>query len=396
MSLRYIVPSLGILACSAGAVQAAEIGSGVTLDGYVDTILEITSADENALGFSTNAGGTTPPPGEPEASDTVADFFAGAQLEFGYSIGDVSAKLELYYTADRNFDGLDVEQAWAQWDFKPDQAYLKMGHMEVGLGLEATDAPGLYRINTSQLRQMLQPQQTTGGSIGFKANEYFSGAVTLCDGLAQPLSSAWGLVDDIPITGEPDLDLNQALTGSDPLGRAALGEGVKDNADIALLVQGMYKMENIGEFEGTLVYDMGAAVDDEGEQDDALGIDVNGLITAMEESNLAFGFDLSYWSLGEVTAYGAMAMANYTFATDTPMAGTLMLDYVMVDAGDLNPGDDDAFSVFEVAAALLTQPTNEENVALNFELRYLMRDADADVEDVDEIGVFVELLAIIP
>ncbi|MFW5698935.1 MAG: hypothetical protein ACOCYN_03690 [Planctomycetota bacterium] len=378
MSLRYIVPSLGILACSAGAVQAAEIGSGVTLDGYVDTILEITSADENALGFSTNAGGTTPPPGEPEASDTVADFSAGAQLEFGYSIGDVSAKLELYYTADRDVDGLDVEQAWAQWDFKPDQAYFKMGHMEVGLGFEATDAPGLYRINTSQLRQMLQPQQTTGGSVGFKANDNFSGAVTLCDGLAQPLPDAWGL---------------------DEMDPPSIGEAAKDNADIALILQGMYKMEDIGEFEAALVYDMGAmgaTVDGALEQDDALAIDVNGLITAMEESNLAFGFDLSYWSLGEVTAYGAMAMANYTFATDTPMAGTLMLDYVSVDAGDANPGDDDMFNVFEVAAALLTQPTNEENVALNFELRYLMRDADAEVEDVDEIGVFVELLAIIP
>ena len=50
--------------------------------------------------------------------------------------------------------------------------------------------------------------------------------------------------------------------------------------------------------------------------------------------------------------------------------------------------------------ALLTQPTQEENFAANLELRYIARGTDrtakTDSEDIDEFGLFFEMLAIIP
>jgi hypothetical protein len=356
MSLRYIVPTLGILACTAGVTQAAEIGGGVTLNGYVDTVLEITSAQDNAIGLA-NSGSTVVPAGETEASNTIVDFSAAAQLEIGYTIGDVSANVELYLMDD---DTIDLEQAYVKWDVKPGQAYVKMGLMETGLGFEANDAPGLYRVNVSQLG-FFQPQQTAGVTVGFKANDMFSGAVTLCDNI--------------------------------------LPEGTlmaKGNADLAILLQGMFNVEGVGEFKAEFGYDMGAGMDDVGEQDDAMVVDLSGLITAMKDSNMVFGFDINYWSLGEISTMGFLAMANYKFTTDTPMAATLMVDYVDIDMGDISDDDD---TTIEIAVALLTQPTKEENVGLNVEFRYIMRDqtlGGADVDDIDEFGIFVELLAVIP
>ena len=64
-----------------------------------------------------------------------------------------------------------------------------------------------------------------------------------------------------------------------------------------------------------------------------------------------------------------------------------MLDYI-------DPAMDDGDDVdgFEVAVALLTNPTNAAEFALNVEARTIVRSAD----DSDEHGLFFEALAVIP
>jgi len=48
MRLRYVVPTLGLLAVTAAPAMAADVG-GLNVAGYVDTILELSSGDEAIL-----------------------------------------------------------------------------------------------------------------------------------------------------------------------------------------------------------------------------------------------------------------------------------------------------------------------------------------------------------
>jgi len=79
VSLRQIVPTLGALALST-AVSAIEVGD-LTIGGFVDTVLKIETSDgSGSTGFD----------------DSIMDFSADAELQFGYNIGDaVSAQVDV-------------------------------------------------------------------------------------------------------------------------------------------------------------------------------------------------------------------------------------------------------------------------------------------------------------
>ena len=319
MSLRYIVPSLGLLACAASA-SAVEVGGGLTITGYVDTVLAIEDGD--LVG-----------------DDTNIQWSAEANIGFGYELADgVSALIELDIDDGGN---IDLGEALITWAIN-EQAYIAMGKTAIGYGLEATDPTGLYRVNTSIVRDFLQPQDTVGVTVGFVANEMFSASLTL------------------------------ANTFYDLGGQAS--------DEFAVIAKAVFNMDDIGVFEAALAYDM---YDD----DDVLGIDVSGLITALDDMNLTLGFNVNYTDNGDDSVIGIMAMGNMKFdGAPVPMAATLMASYLM---WDLDVADDQDW--LEIAAALLTQPTGDENFNLNLEVRYIDQD-DLD----DSIGFFLEMLAIIP
>ncbi|MHC5068840.1 MAG: hypothetical protein ACYTF0_09665, partial [Planctomycetota bacterium] len=114
MSLRYIVPTLGLLAATTAPVAAADLG-GLTVNGYVDTVLNLVSADE--------------------VGDSSTDFTSAAQLEVGYAIGTaVSANVEY------RFDDNALEQAYVSYQVT-DSVTLTMGKFHNWVGWEGLDAP---------------------------------------------------------------------------------------------------------------------------------------------------------------------------------------------------------------------------------------------------------------
>lgn len=370
MSLRYIVPSLGLIACAAGTATAADVG-GLTINGYVDTVLEISSIDDDLRGIK---DGTVATVNDDEAANVVIDWSAAAQLEVGYAIGDVNANIEVYWE-----DGGDVilEQAYADWMVN-EQFDIKMGRFHSGIGWEEYDAPDLNRINMSILEANgLLGNDLDGVRAGFKANDMFGGGLTFADAIYDQY--VWPLFVDV-------------VTGA---GGTIAADAVKDNDEFAVLADAKVVAEGIGTFKGTLAFDMGNGYDlEEGESDDVLGIDVNGTIDALTESQgMTFGFDLNYTSAGWADFMGILATGMYTI---NDMASvSLTIGYVSIDVDD--PVDESA-SEMEIAVALLTMPTQDENFALNVEGRYISRDYEdlTGSDDLNEFGVFLEMIAQIP
>lgn len=362
MSLKHIVPTLGLVAALTPAAMAADVG-GLTINGYVNSILEIQSYDEAIAPAVDNDG---------EPDDTEFDFTASAQTEIGYKIGaNVSANIELYYADESAGPGqadghsLDLEQAYVEWAIN-DQVSLAMGKFHNHMGWEGNDAPELYRVNWSQVWSLQNGSllgasdtsgNTTGLGVGIAASEQVDIGIYLTDGF-------WG---------------EDGVTGN------------KELADLALGASVTFTVKGLGLFDLDIAYDMNASSDENGEEADIMALGFNGEIDALREgSGVLFFWDLFYMDYDVAAGLGFLAGANLDLKTDTPMSVTGNIAYVDPNDDDDAGGEDD--EIMEIAIALLTNPTKDENFALNFEGRYIDRGAD----DSSEFGLFVEALAVIP
>lgn len=360
MSLRYLVPSLGLLACTAGFATAADVG-GLSINGYVDSTLAFESLGDDLVVAGTRAG--VHKSKAADGSNTVIDFASSAQLEVGYKVGDVKANIELYYTE----AGVALEQAYVNWAVSKDEVNIKMGRMDNGLGLEGMDKPELYRVNWSNMflsgilggsgvptlaKSTASSMFIDGVQVGFKAGQ-ISGAVGIADGVYQPMVG-------------------------------------KDNTSLALMGTVKFVQEKVISIKGSLVYDMDAGVDDSGEETGVFALDLVAESDVVKDLKLAG--ELTYVNYGEPSAIGFLAMANYKLPTGVPMSVTGMLDYLMMDSGD------ETGSELEIAVALLANPTKEDNFATNLEARFISRDLEdlGGGEDMDEFGIFFEMVAVIP
>lgn len=346
MSLRYIVPTMGLMAFTAVPAMAADVG-GLTVNGYVDSILEFSDGDD-----ATGRG-----------DDATIDFSAGAQLEIGYAIGDaVTANVELYWEdADSSSNGVatNLEQAYINWAIT-EQVSVVAGKFHNSIGWEALDAPGLYRVNNSHMYSSWSVGgsgfetswglDTTGIGVVVTPNEQVEFGLNLVDGIYAETSKATDA-----------LGINAYVT--------AVIEGI-GTFDLDI----MYGQEEASAFGGAA-------------EEDAFGIDLNGEIDALrEDQGLLFAFDFNYVDYDLAGGMGLLLLANYALPTEAPMWATLSLNYV-------EPNDDaDDDESIEIAAALLTQPTDDDNFGLNFELAYISHSGD----DRNEFGLFVEALAVIP
>lgn len=347
MSLRYIVPTLGLMACTATPAIAADVG-GLNIGGYVDSILTIADGDDAVAG-----------------DDPTVDFSSFAQLEIGYAIGDdVTANVELSFDED-GFDAANMEQAYVTWAIDP-QVALTMGKMHNWIGWEGLDAPALYRVNNSYMYN--------GGSLA---------------GTGGP--AIWG--DDVTgagviVTPNDEFELGlfvvdyiwnetNGLAGDEARGTDALSFGA----------YGTWTVDGIGYFDLDLGFGADESTDGAGSAGDIFQVDVNGEIDAIREDNgLLFAFDVNYTDYDAAAALGVLALANYTLPTTTPMSLTGSINY-------FEPNDDnDDDEGIEIAVALLANPTNNDFFSTNAEVRYITREA----EDSDEFGIFFEALAVIP
>jgi hypothetical protein len=335
MRLRHLVPTLGLVATAISA-QAVETAPGLTIGGFVDSI----------MGVVTN-------PGYDSDNDASIDFTAMAELNVGYAISpEVEVRLDVEFYSDQldldddgNLDSnVNLEQAYVAWGIN-DQVTLTAGRWNGLIGYEAWDAPGLYRVNTSPVFD-LNGVNPTGINVNFKANEQLSVDAYIVDG---------AFVEE-----------QQTSDG--------LGYGVSAT----------YKAE-------TFLFDLDIATDPEGitVDDGILGVNVSGEYSGVEKL-IAFG-DIAYRDAGDLgTIMGVMVGGNYTI--NEKMSATLMISYID-DDDDADLSGIGPVEEMEVAVALLTKPTNSDNFGLNVELSYTSpEDSDAD----EEIGFFVELLGIIP
>ena|GEM_PF-4430481 len=360
MKLRYLVPALGVLA-SLSTVSAETIG-GLTVGGYVDVIA---TAGHSSVD---------------DASDqTDVEFTSFVELRVGYKVADnVTAQIDLEFDgANSRGDDVNVaylEQAFINWAIT-DGFSLTGGKFTTYAGWVAADADGLYRINAGPITS-LYGGEITGAAGNFVVNEEFNISVFLVNGL------------DV-VSGGNSLTPDTAAIDS-------------ENDDLALAVDAVYKMEGIGSFNLEAGYDYLSADISE------FSIGLNATITAVE--NLTLGAEIITRMLDvdgvSLSALGALAMGNYKLSTTQPMSVTGMLQYVSYDEGDI--GDGETASVLELAVALLTNPTNNPNFGLNYEISYAtVSDDGVVVENVGDPSPFgfdkqndlrfsIELLALIP
>jgi hypothetical protein len=355
MSLRYVVPTLGLMAFTIAPSMAADVG-GLNVAGYVDSILAFSSADEAIA---------------PANDDTIIEFSAAAQLEVGYQIGDaVSADIELYWTNDDTGTNVDLEQAYVSWAVS-EQVTLTMGKFHNWIGWEGQDAPELYRVNNSYMY-----------AGGYQGSGMWLGA------------NPWG--DDVTglgviITPTEELEIGVFAVNyiyNDDNGLA--GDQARTTDTLSFGAYGTYTMAGVGYFDLDISMGVDESQNADGDSGSILGIDLNGEIDALREDNgLLFAYDLNYTDYDAAASLGILVLANYALPTETPMSITGSINWFDPNDDDDIREDDDGL---EIAVALLANPTDDENFSTNVELQYISRSAD----DANEFGIFIEALAVIP
>lgn len=343
MKLRYLVPALGVLA-SLNTISAETVG-GLTIGGFVDVIAAIENTSDD---------------GEPSAWG----FSSEVELRVGYKIGDaVTVQVDLEFVDSES----NLEQAYINWALT-DTFSLTAGKFTTYRGWVASDADGLYRINSGPITA-LYGDDLTGAAANFTFSE--------------TVSASFFLVND----------LEDDFNGTD---ERHLGLG----ADV------IFTVADVGAFNAEAGYNHIEG----GEDDTAMIIfGANATLNLASYEPLTLGFELQYQSAadfdGDVyvedtdySALGLLAMANHTIPAGVPMSGTFMVQYVQADVEN---GTDASPSALEVALALLTNPTNDPNFGVNFELGFMTTDRDGTQTDglddeLDSIWVAAEFLALIP
>ena len=333
MSLRYVVPTLGALALTTAA-PAIEVGD-LTIGGFIDTILDIETSD----GSGTTGG-----------DDAIIDFWAGAELQFGYAIGDsVSAQLDVEFDGEDDDGEVVVEQANVSWKIN-DQATLTMGKSETLIGYEATDAPDLWRVGYS-LAAELHGLSTTGLNVNFAPSDQVSVDIYIVDGVY-------------------DTDSNPSAAG-------------KLSSDFSFGLNVDFSSE-------TFMVSFDFAIDTGGDpataEEDVSNVSINGEFTGVE--NLTIFADLQTVSTDDADTMALLVGANYKIDDSKSVTGMLSM---------IDEEQDDALGM-ELALALLTNPTGDANFAVNYELAMYMAD-DASTFRTgaeDATNIRIEFLAVIP
>lgn len=341
MRLNALVPTLALVA---GATTASAIEvDALTIGGYVDSVLNVTSNDIAADKW----GGPS--------DELGTDFTAAFQLDVDYAIGEeAAARAELKWSDDGS---TYLEEAYVSWQFH-DKWSVHMGRFETFIGWEALDAPDLTRVNF----------HNAGGLS--EVSSYYDGA-SVRGALTEELSLGLYVADQLIAPPNANADSTQDLAFG-----AELSYALDDN-DSYVDLDFTYDSYSYGGGNGF---------------DSIFAINVNAQYNFAEGTPLSVYGEVNYSSWdndgrgNEESDNNLWFMlgASYGFADN--MIGSLMIDWI--DPSDT--AEDDA--ELEIAAALLTNPTNDANFAVNVEVAYISAEAD----DANAVGVFLEALAIIP
>lgn len=287
---------------------------------------------------------------EEAADDTSIDFTSTAVLQLSSEISEVvSLNVDLQYD---DMDSFSLRQAYSTWAVN-DQVTLQFGKSISWIGYQAAYAPGLYRVGVTPY---------TG--------DYYGNDTVGVWGMFSPMENVGvtvAIVDDIyGSKSEPD----------------SFGIGAEASVDI----------EGYGNVQVELQYDQSGADFWQGYTTEAIAAD-DAAMTILAHTTadqvvdgFTFGGEIVYGDYDASTGMGIMAMANYVI--NDMASATLMVSYYDPNTDDDVGGTDD--DLIEVAVALLTTPTMDSNFAVNAEIAFLSSEAS------DDIGIFLEALAIIP
>jgi len=274
--------------------------------------------------------------------DPDVNFAGYHQLQVGALIGDrAKAQVDVEFDVDSDVTNVGLQQAYVAFQ-ATDMVTLQLGKWEGLIGYEAWDATGLYRVNTSPVFD-LNGVLVEGLNVNIAANEELTIDLYIADGVysdEQVQSDAVGLGANLTYATETytfdvDLGMDMAATGT---------------AD---------------------------------ENDPLIGINLSGDYSGVDKLTV-FG-DFAYRAYEAFNQMGVMVGGNYQFVENA--SGTLMISYVEQN----DEVDDD--EIMEVAVAVLTTPTGNENFGINYELEYNTIATDGAE---DQVGAFVEFLAVIP
>ena len=353
MNLRYIVPALGILISTSGALFAENVG-GLTVGGFVDTTGTIQNVNDDPAA----------------SSEAVNKFFAAAvELRLGYKVGDkVTAQVDMEWNNDNTDTNTNVEQAYVNWALT-NTVSLTTGKFTSYAGWESADADGLYRVNHSPIFNALYTDDVIGVAVNFQPMADLGVSVFVLNGL--------------------------------------FGEAFNDSTNSlqALAVDAVYKVKDVGTFNAEFGFDAPAP------DQTAYSLGLNATIKLASYQPLTVGAEFMLNGFKDDAAntdgkaLGFMVMGNHTLPSSKimpfPSSVTGMISLLSAEGGsgvDLGAGTSatrDSNSS-EIAVALLTNPTNDSHFGVNAELAYQVVSQDNLKDDITSILFALEAIAVIP
>jgi hypothetical protein len=365
VNLRYLVPVLGIIAVSIPVASAADQASPapvLTFNGWVDTILNVSSANKPDDNASTSK----------DDKALEVGFQNEASLKANIKISDsVTGKINLFISPGNNSD-VNMREAYVDWAMNQ-ELYLQVGKSIDTIGWLSPEPTGLYTVNASLIGYTgIYGNDVIGAGLGFSQKGCpLTGSVHVTNGYftaadahsVTPMSATGAGSGKTTTRGNSDLGYCLDLTYNLP------GDGNFINLDFAYDPHGAF-FQNF-QVAGALAPITG----DEG--GNAMLIGVNG------QYNITKGFlvaaEIMEFTVGNDKALGAtedntggartqgLVLANYVIPkTSFPVSVTGEIQYIT----DKQKGAGSKEKASEETLAILTNPTNSTFFGLNAELSF--------------------------
>jgi len=387
MTLRHLVPALGLAALTATSAFAADKAPTVTFAGWSDNILTLANDDAK----------DNPATAKDETKPSVR-FSSAASLKAMWKVSDrVDAKVNLWFypdTVGTANASLQAREMYVTVDLTDGFSW-QMGKYIDHIGWISAEPTGLYSVNNSLI-----------GYLGIYGNDVIGTALNYNDPKKSPFSGS------LHIT-------NGYFTGSDALspGYVATNSANRENTDLGYGLDLTYALPNdMGNIDFDFAYDMHSS----GQNNvlapatnylggNALLVGLNATVKPVKE--LMIGAEVMMFTVGEaenaakvkVANSGekrtqGLLLANYAIP-NAPwgMSLTGLVQYVQIKSD--NPGTPDKEKRMEVAGEVLTNPFGTSNFGLNLEVAYFKKDnigflaTGAPNSEVKGISVAIEAIA---
>lgn len=385
MTLRHLVPALGLAALTATSAFAADKAPTVTFAGWSDNILTFANDDTK------DTAGTAK-----DESKASLRFSAAASLKAMWRVSDrVDAKVNLWFypdTVSGTNNNFQVREMYTTVDLTNGFSW-QLGKYIDTIGWIAAEPTGLYSVNNSLI-----------GYLGIYGNDVL--------GTGLYYSSK-----EIPVSGSLHIN-NGYFTGTDAIspGYVSTPSANRENTDLGFGIDLTYAFPND---KGNINFDFAYDMHSSGQNNfvaappagylggNAFLVGLNATIKPIKE--LMIGAEVMMFTVGEaengakvkVANSGlkrtqGMLLANYALP-NAPwnMSVTGLVQFIQIKS-DLPVAalTSDKEKRMEVAAEVLTNPFGTSNFGLNGEIGYWKKDDAGFVKAADSKGISISIEAL--